>query len=365
MEKDPLVFQELIRAKSVPLKTLIWVDGLPSWLALRDALEPLGLTPPSPTKGATAPVEPSVTAPLPAAGSGGAGDVTVVVPDHVRAVFERIDQNGDGQLSRVELFTELKQNTDLQVLLRLPAKVFDSPAVFKGMDLDDDGTITLLEFATSVAAVELMAAQFSEDEPVSAQAEVPEAELAATNPIAVADNVRAAFDRIDGNGDGQLTKTELFEAVKKDAELQELLGLPHLDLASKSSKADFAQLSQLSELFNGMDLDNDGTVTLHEFAAFRTAGELLSDQFSAESLDALADNSPYWAECDLSEARELCSSEEEGPPQKLEQPFTPATPERFPHQREALARTRGTRRIPHDCILFFAFWSESCSSSTD
>ena len=52
IENDPLVFQELIRTQCVPVSTLIWVDGIHpnSWQTLAEAMEQLGLTPPSPAE---------------------------------------------------------------------------------------------------------------------------------------------------------------------------------------------------------------------------------------------------------------------------------------------------------------------------
>ena len=74
------------------------------------------------------------------------------VPDNVRAVFARVDRNGDEQLTRAELIRALRKDPELQVLLGLPARVGDEQrdvfeSVFQGMDTDDDRSITVEELA--------------------------------------------------------------------------------------------------------------------------------------------------------------------------------------------------------------------------
>ena len=74
------------------------------------------------------------------------------VPDNVRAVFTRVDRNGDEQLTRAELIRALRKDPELQVLLGLPARVGDEQrdvfeSVFQGMDTDDDRSITVEELA--------------------------------------------------------------------------------------------------------------------------------------------------------------------------------------------------------------------------
>ena len=67
-------------------------------------------------------------------------------------MFERVDRNGDGQVSRSELIRALRQDEALQALLGLPAKIGDDQrsgfeVVFQGMDKNDNRSITLPEFA--------------------------------------------------------------------------------------------------------------------------------------------------------------------------------------------------------------------------
>ena len=59
----------------------------------------------------------------------------IEVPPNVRAVFEKLDRNQDGQLTRAELIKALRQDEELQKLLQLPGRVGDSQnfeRVFQG-----------------------------------------------------------------------------------------------------------------------------------------------------------------------------------------------------------------------------------------
>ena len=74
------------------------------------------------------------------------------VPENVRSVFERVDRNQDGALTRAELIRALLGDLELQALLELPAKVGDDQRAvfeeaFQGMDKDDGRSISLPEFA--------------------------------------------------------------------------------------------------------------------------------------------------------------------------------------------------------------------------
>ena len=48
------------------------------------------------------------------------------IPPNVRAAFDRVDRNADGQLTRAELIKTLRQDSELQELLQLPRRVGDS-----------------------------------------------------------------------------------------------------------------------------------------------------------------------------------------------------------------------------------------------
>jgi hypothetical protein len=75
---------------------------------------------------------------------------------------------------------------------------------------------------------------------------------------AVPENVRAVYERVDRDCDGQLTRSELIRGLRHDQELQELLEL--------SSKVGWGN-SVLEAVFQGMDRDGDRATSLQEFSA--------------------------------------------------------------------------------------------------
>ena len=71
----------------------------------------------------------------------------------VRAAFKRIDKNGDGTLSRIEVVKALRSDAEVQVLLHLPQKIRQEDGtrdlferVFQQIDADQSKSITLPEF---------------------------------------------------------------------------------------------------------------------------------------------------------------------------------------------------------------------------
>eukprot|EP01062_Namystynia_karyoxenos_P026622 TRINITY_DN20627_c0_g1_i1.p1 TRINITY_DN20627_c0_g1~~TRINITY_DN20627_c0_g1_i1.p1 ORF type:complete len:606 (+),score=177.69 TRINITY_DN20627_c0_g1_i1:98-1915(+) len=88
--------------------------------------------------------------------------------------------------------------------------------------------------------------------------------------------LRAAFDKIDANGDGQLTRSEVIWALHNDAAVRQLLGISEVTAA------------EFNKLFEGLDKDGSKTVNFREFAAeiparFRAAAEAAAERASSSS----------------------------------------------------------------------------------
>ena len=77
-------------------------------------------------------------------------------------------------------------------------------------------------------------------------------------PPALEEACRHLFARADANGDGELSRRELYDAVKNDAELRDLLNLPVM-IAS----GDGRQLFMAT--FDRMDFDSNHKITFSEF----------------------------------------------------------------------------------------------------
>ena len=82
-----------------------------------------------------------------------AGGASAVCLAMVREAFNRIDKNGDGTLSRIEVVQALRSSEEVRMLLHLPQKIRQEDGtrdlferVFQKMDADESKSITLPEF---------------------------------------------------------------------------------------------------------------------------------------------------------------------------------------------------------------------------
>lgn len=71
--------------------------------------------------------------------------------DQLDHIFERLDRNRDGGISRAELILQLRKNSELAAMLDLPSHVKDDDredfeALFQGMDGDSSGNVDCNEF---------------------------------------------------------------------------------------------------------------------------------------------------------------------------------------------------------------------------
>ena len=78
---------------------------------------------------------------------------------HFAAAFRRIDKNGDGVLSRIEVIQAAKRDPEVRSLLGLPAAIRQEDgtrdafeAVFQRLDADSSRTITAEEFVRALAS---------------------------------------------------------------------------------------------------------------------------------------------------------------------------------------------------------------------
>ena len=102
------------------------------------------------------------------------------------------------------------------------------------------------------------------------QANVPSAAVGPSNMSkSDAQKIDAAFALIDKNGNGRLSRAEVIQAVRRDAGVRDLLGLPeHINQEDGS-------LDAVEHVFQGMDVDASKDVDLEEWrAAFRADGPL-------------------------------------------------------------------------------------------
>ena len=75
-------------------------------------------------------------------------------------------------------------------------------------------------------------------------------------------NVQEAFERIDTNGDGVLSRAELIRACRVDERVRQLLGLPRAIRQEDGTRDAF------EAVFQGLDADGSKTISLDEFVHF-------------------------------------------------------------------------------------------------
>merc|ERR1719397_2399528 len=188
--------------------------------------------------------------------------------NEVKAAFKNYDADGDGHVSKQEL---------QQVMKGFSACEVDS--IFALGDKDQSGGIDIQEFISLMLP--------------SAPATI--AKLS-QNFRSVA-NVKEFFKKFDANGDGQISRNELKNAMKlSDADLDTVFALGDLDGDGEISMGEFvlimstvannavrrfrncfASIHDIASGFKQFDNDNDGAITYLEFVSLLipTAGDAL------------------------------------------------------------------------------------------
>ena len=90
-----------------------------------------------------------------AGAGGGAAEVPKWCCDLAAELFRRIDQNGDGRITRAELIKTVRTDEEVRKVLGLPVKIGeeqrgDLEAVFQDMDRDDSRGVDLAEFTAFI-----------------------------------------------------------------------------------------------------------------------------------------------------------------------------------------------------------------------
>ncbi len=160
-----------------------------------------------------------------------AGDQKQVPKVDPNKLFEKLDANKDGKISK----EEFKKITELgQGKLKDRAELLDK--VFARLDANGDGSLSPEEFGKFGAAVKRFAAG---------------AEQAPGGLLAAAKDPEATFKRLDADKDGKLSKDE-FKKLIEEAKLPKLK-------------------ERQDQIFTRLDADGNGSLSLGEF---KKLGEL-------------------------------------------------------------------------------------------
>jgi len=184
--------------------------------------------------------------------------------------FERIDDNRDGRLSRSEFnedWGRFRKQLREDVLYGV-GNVSDEPTALRNgekkelafvfLDSDDDGRISIVEYRSGLRP------RYSSD-------------------------ARSSFNAIDDNGDGLLTRAEFYEdwnGVEPKLR-QEIYAEPQVLGVERAAPS---AATPLEDIFDEMDADDDGRLTMSEF----TSGVPVSRPMAAKRFRTMDRNDDWF-----------------------------------------------------------------------
>ena len=162
------------------------------------------------------------------------GSFATVNPNVMKVMFHSFDESGDGDLSRDEFSSALRQKLGL---MNISDK--DMEDLMDHFDQDGDGTITYDEFIAKVLPPEFVHGgggimDFESDDPDFAGAFTKTEQLAALKKqikrdlLSKAKNMREMFRRMGGAGDGEVDEYEFKAALRNNN-----IGIGHEDIMGR------------------------------------------------------------------------------------------------------------------------------------
>ena len=165
----------------------------------------------------------------------------------VRVIFDRLDLNHDGDVSKREILKALRTDDELVEILSNHRKlsILLKPKhweeAFNNMDTSQDGFVNFIEFQAFSTLL---------------------SEKAGREEQAMHADLKRIFYMFDKDGNGLLTKREIMSGLRDDAAITTVRQHPKLAILLKPRKWKAA--------FDAMDTSRDGKVELNEFIAFAT-----------------------------------------------------------------------------------------------
>jgi len=162
----------------------------------------------------------------------------------MRDAFEKMDVNGDGNLSKMEIKMAICNDEELRDLLELPHMASDEfDELYSRIDLDESMSVTFDEFHTYF---------MKKKEDLAREQRKRKKEEQYKNSL------KAAYKMVDINGDGDVSKTEMLMAIQSNFKIQELL----------HNKSGGMSEEEFEFMYKKIDKDGSDSIDFEEFSQF-------------------------------------------------------------------------------------------------
>ena len=169
-------------------------------------------------------------------------------------IFKKIDQDGDGKITKDELKTALANRPGGN-----DGKGPSLDDLFSRIDTNGDGSIDESENSAFLDA-QAKNRPHGQHGQHGQGPQGPQGQHGPQGPPDPAKIAQRLFEKADTDGDGKLTKSELTTALSKH-------GSPSSGASSSSGSSGASSSSALDDLFNDADADGDGAITQSELQA--------------------------------------------------------------------------------------------------
>mmetsp|Transcript_97120 Transcript_97120/g.182647 ORF Transcript_97120/g.182647 Transcript_97120/m.182647 type:complete len:485 (-) Transcript_97120:146-1600(-) len=163
--------------------------------------------------------------------------------EEAKKLYELLDKDSDGQVTKAELREAMQRSASIRRALQM-YDTQEAHSFIDSADTDNDGMMSFDEFASFLAV--------SKHEVFNRYVEMVDAPRL-LDEIAMGE-AKILYDIIDANGDGQITKDELKEAVSVSPQIRNALNLHGF--------------YECTKFIENADIDNDGLMSFDEFKSY-------------------------------------------------------------------------------------------------